>query len=103
MLKPNGWELGKRDPAYPGGQRFLATGASPAYPVGRRYDVDVAVVEGRTAVRVDGVPLTTFVDQERPWTGGAVALYTEDAAVRFADVEVLEVATGTDGRGSAGS
>src|SRR4051794_23738226 len=26
-LKTNGWELGKRDPSYPGGQRFLATGS----------------------------------------------------------------------------
>ena len=24
--KPNGWELGKADPAYPGDQRFLASG-----------------------------------------------------------------------------
>ncbi|MEI2620707.1 MAG: hypothetical protein V9G09_08190 [Candidatus Nanopelagicales bacterium] len=27
--KTNGWELGKRDPDYPGGQRFLATGDDP--------------------------------------------------------------------------
>jgi len=27
MLKENGWELGKEDPAYPGAQRFLATGS----------------------------------------------------------------------------
>ena len=32
VLKPNGWELGKEDPAYPGAQRFLATGApSPRF------------------------------------------------------------------------
>ena len=34
IAKPNGWELGKEDPAYPGAQRFLASGPSPTYPVG---------------------------------------------------------------------
>ncbi len=33
VLKPNGWELGKADPAYPGAQRFLATGSSPSFPL----------------------------------------------------------------------
>src|SRR5687767_2697380 len=28
-FKPNGWELGKVDPAYPGAQRYLATGSTP--------------------------------------------------------------------------
>ena len=32
VAKPNGWELGKEDPAYPGAQRFLATGATPVIP-----------------------------------------------------------------------
>lgn len=32
--KPNGWELGKADPAYAGGQRFLATGDWPQFPLG---------------------------------------------------------------------
>src|SRR3954447_14514552 len=35
VLKPNGWELGKEDPAYPGAQRYLATGGWPRYTVGR--------------------------------------------------------------------
>src|SRR5205085_10706971 len=32
--KTNGWELGKEDPAYPGSQRFLATGSSPTFSIG---------------------------------------------------------------------
>ena len=32
--KPGGWELGKRDPGYPGGQRFLDNGSSPVFPLG---------------------------------------------------------------------
>jgi len=30
-LKPSGWELGKTDPSYPGGQRFLTTGTLPQF------------------------------------------------------------------------
>lgn len=88
ILKPNGWEIGKRDPAYPGGQRFLATGRSPTYPTGQWYDVHVVRVQGRTSLTVDGVPIAVFTDPERPYQGGRVALYTEDAAVRFQGVEV---------------
>ncbi len=88
VLKPNGWEIGKRDPAYPGGQRFLATGKSPTYPTGQWYDVRVVRVQGRTSLTVDGVPIAVFVDTERPYQGGRVALYTEDAAVRFRAIEV---------------
>ena len=88
VLKPNGWELGKEDPAYPGAQRFLATGSSPTFPVGRWNSVRVRQVGNTMAVDVDGVPLASFVDNERPYTGGAIALYSEDAEVRFDDVVV---------------
>ena len=90
-LKPNGWELGKEDPAYPGSQRFLATGEAPAFPVGRTYDVRVTQNDGVTSVRVDGRLLTEFTDTERPYRAGRVGLYSEDAAVLFDDVEVTPV------------
>lgn len=86
ILKPNGWEVGKRDPAYPGGQRFLATGTSPLYPMGPWYHVVIERASGRTSLSADGVTLTTFVDRERPYTRGRIGFYTEDAAVRFSDV-----------------
>ncbi|QXJ23776.1 DUF1080 domain-containing protein [Actinomadura graeca] len=86
-LKPTGWELGKRDPAYPGGQRFLATGR-PAFAVGRWYEVGVSHRGAAMTVRVDGRELTTFTDTERPYTEGAVGLYTEDAEVEFRDISV---------------
>lgn len=82
--KPNGWELGKRDPAYPGGQRFLATGHDVRFPIGRWYDVRVEGDGATVRVWVDGTLLTTFTDHERPYASGRVALYSEDAAVRFA-------------------
>lgn len=81
IAKPNGWELGKRDPAYPGGQRFLATGSERRFPVGQWYDVDVAQRGATITVSVDGRTLVMFEDRERPYTAGAVGLYSEDAAV----------------------
>jgi hypothetical protein len=82
ILKPNGWELGKEDPAYPGAQRFLATGERQ-FPIGEVYDIRIRQVDNRIAVWVDGSELVTFVDQERPYTGGALGLYTEDATASF--------------------
>ena len=81
-LKPNGWELGKRDPAYPGGQRFLATGRT-AYPTGTWYEVRVEQRGAVLSVSVGGRPLVTFTDAERPYRRGRVGAYTEDATVKF--------------------
>lgn len=86
-LKPNGWELGKRDPSYPGGQRFLATGEN-AYPIGFWYSVEIEQRGATQTARVDGRRLTTFTDRERPYLGGSVGLYTEDAEAEFTDVTI---------------
>jgi hypothetical protein len=80
-LKPNGWELGKEDPAYPGAQRFLATGSTPRYPVGPWHDVEVRQTGDTISVRVDGQPLTTARDRQAPYRGGRAGFYTEDADV----------------------
>jgi hypothetical protein len=88
ILKPNGWELGKEDPAYPGSQRFLATGSSPTFAIGVWRNVGVRQVENAIAVTVDGVPLVTFTDQERPYVSGKLGLYTEDAESHYDDVIV---------------
>jgi hypothetical protein len=87
ILKPNGWELGKADHAYPGAQRFLATG-SKAFPVGPLYDVHVRQVGNVLTAWADGQLLTTFTDNERPYRSGAVALYNEDAEVHFENVRI---------------
>jgi hypothetical protein len=86
--KPNGWELGKRDPAYPGGQRFLATGSASQYPVGRWHAVSVAQHDSTMTVQVNGVPLVTFTDGERPYVAGRVGLYSEDATVLARDARI---------------
>ncbi|GAA2600414.1 family 16 glycoside hydrolase [Actinomadura fulvescens] len=84
-LKPNGWELGKRDPAYPGGQRFLATGM-PKFSLKRWYDIRVDQKGPTMTVRTGDRTLTTFTDTERPYTRGSVGLYTEDAEVEFRNI-----------------
>lgn len=102
-LKPNGWELGKLDQSvFPGGQRFLATGSLPAFPVGSTWrDVTVEQRGAQITVSVGGSVLTTYTDGpgssgspawgtagETVFTSGAAALYTEDARVQFDDVSV---------------
>lgn len=86
--KPNGWEVGKRDPAYPGGQRFLATGTEQTFPVGHAYHVQITHRGNVLSVVVDGVTLTTFTDTERPYVAGRIALYSEDAEIKVHQVSV---------------
>ena len=91
--KPNGWELGKEDPAYPGDQRFLATGSSPSFPIKKWYNIKINQVnnlDGSVTIKayVNDVLITTFTDTERPYTSGKIALYNEDAHVHFDDVKV---------------
>lgn len=87
-LKPNGWELGKRDPAYPGGQRFLATGAG-SYGVGAWRNVVITTgAKDEVTVSVNGAQLVRFTDRERPYSSGRIGVYTEDAAVRATNVAV---------------
>jgi Domain of Unknown Function (DUF1080) len=87
LLKPNGWELGKRDPAYPGGQRFLASDNVPIYHLNTWYQVRIVQVATTMKVWVNDLLLASFTDQERPYTSGRVGLYTEDAYAQFADVK----------------
>lgn len=95
-LKTNGWELGKRDPAYPGGQRFLATGSTPAALIGQWQTAKVTrqVNSGSTAatmvVRIGGVKLATFTDTERPYVAGRIGMYSEDATV---DIDRMTLTT----------
>ncbi|MEK6852449.1 MAG: family 16 glycoside hydrolase [Nanoarchaeota archaeon] len=91
IAKPNGWELGKEDPAYPGNQRYLATGSSPKYPIGTQYTIKITQdSSNRIIVFVNGAQIVSFVDTERPYTSGRIGLYDEDAHVHFDDVKVTQ-------------
>lgn len=85
-LKPNGWELGKEDPGYPGGQRYLIAASHPVFPLGRWYTVRVQQHGEDIEVAVDGRRLASFTDTQDPYRSGQVGLYTEDASVTFQPV-----------------
>jgi hypothetical protein len=83
-LKPDGWELGKRDPAYEGGQRFMATG-SRAFPVGAWTSFTVSQRDNHIVVSADGDELASLTDATPPiYTSGKIGLYNEDAVVALA-------------------
>jgi len=84
-LKPAGWEIGKRDPAYPGGQRFLASG-DDAFPLGAWHDFLIVQGDASFAIQLNGVEVASLADSERPLTSGRLGLYTEDAEVELGAV-----------------
>ncbi len=101
--KTNGWEIGKEDPAYPGNQRFLATGSTPKFAVGTAYNVTVQQsgnVINVTVKDVNGNTLLTTsttdtvdsskVNSASPYTSGKIGFYTEDAAVHFDNINVTQ-------------
>jgi hypothetical protein len=90
-LKPTGWELSKQDPRYPGGQRFLASGRTPTFPVGTWHTVGVVQVGGTIEVAADDVQLARYVDRVEPYRSGSLGLYTEDARVHFTGIEITSV------------
>lgn len=87
-LKPNGWELSKQDPAYPGNQRFLTSGHEPKFPINNDYRARIVQTDNTITVFADGEKLGEFTDTETPYSHGAIGLYTEDAKVRFKDLDL---------------
>lgn len=89
-LKPNGWELGKEDPAYSGAQRYLATAATPTFPIGKPYAIQVSQSGATMTVSVNGSKLVSFTDKQRPYLSGSLGLYCEDSHVIFGSIAVSE-------------
>lgn len=85
IVKPNGWELGKKQGSDT--QIFLATGTAPSRPVGSTYQVRIEAQGGRIRVSLDGTPVVDYTDPS-PLLSGSVGLYEEDAKVTFANVSV---------------
>lgn len=84
-LKPNGWEVGRRDPTRPGGQRFVRTGAEPITPMGTTRTVTVDRIGPQTTIRVDGEVLTTYRLKAGERTG-SIGVYSEDAVVDVTEI-----------------
>lgn len=85
-LKTNGWELGKEDPAYPGSQRFLCSGAMPKANLGAFDGIRIQQIESTIKVNVNDREILSFTDRERPYLNGKLGLYSEDAYVQFDDI-----------------
>ena len=87
IAKPNGWELGKRDSQYTGGQRFLATGTNIQTPIGvpRNLSLRIRQVKGAVVivVKINNKTVTRYVDKERPYPAKRMGAYAEDADVLF--------------------
>ncbi len=83
VLKTNGWELGKADPAVPGGQRFLKTGATPIMVIGGVAEFRIRQQGSTMTLSFGGAAVATVTDTARPLLGGKFGFYTEDAEVRF--------------------
>lgn len=85
ILKPNGYELGKKQGSDE--QIFLVTGTSPRLAVGKRTRVQIQASGAQIRVFVGGAKIIDFTDPS-PLHSGAVGLYEEDARVRFESVTV---------------
>lgn len=85
VLKPNGWEVGRRDPSQRGGQRFVADGDLPTTPIGMTRTATVTRTEGTTRIQIDDQHLVTFTlpPNERR---GAIGMYSEDAIVDWTSI-----------------
>jgi hypothetical protein len=81
-LKPAGWEVGKRDPSYPGGQRFLASGED-GFALGTWHEFRIVHEDAVVTVQLNGRVIASIADGERPIRSGRLGLYTEDAEVEL--------------------
>lgn len=86
ILKPNGWELGKKQGS--DRQIFLATGRSPRLALGSANRVRIATDGGHIRVLVDGSRVVDYLDVSPLPAGGSAGLYEEDSRVQFRSVSV---------------
>jgi cellulose synthase/poly-beta-1,6-N-acetylglucosamine synthase-like glycosyltransferase len=90
-LEPAGWELSQQDPAYPGGERFLASGTTPVFRVGITHTVGIVQIGSRMTVSADGRLLVRFADTKQPYLTGAFGFYSEDAQARFDHIRIFRL------------
>jgi cellulose synthase/poly-beta-1,6-N-acetylglucosamine synthase-like glycosyltransferase len=90
-LEPTGWVLSKQDPAYRGGERFLASGRTPVFRLGVPHIVGIVQVGNQITVSADGRLLTHFTDTQRPYLNGEFGFYCEDAQTSFSQIRLLHL------------
>ena len=89
-LEQRGWVLSKQDPAYRGDERFLASGRTPGFPVGRAHRVQITQTGPTITIRANGHLLTQFTDTKRPYLTGSIGLYCEDSLARFEAIHIRQ-------------
>jgi len=87
-LEQRGWLLSKQDPKYPGGERFLASGELPRFPLGITHRVRIVQIGNRITVSADGHVLSQFTDTRHPYLTGAFGVYSEDAVASFGHIRL---------------
>jgi hypothetical protein len=80
--------LSKQDPAYRGGERFLASAPDPRFPVGVTHTVGIVQSGNQITVSADGHLLTQFTDTQHPYMSGAFGVYSEDSVARFSRIQL---------------
>lgn len=88
ILKPNGYELGKKHGS--DDQIFLVTGETPKLRLNQNYRLKVVAKGATIKVFVDDVKIIDFKDSQ-PILSGAVGLYEEDAHVYFDNILVTKL------------
>jgi hypothetical protein len=90
-LEPTGWELSQENPAYPGGERFLASGRAPVFRLGVTHTVGIVQIGNRMTVSADGRLLARFTDSQLAYMTGAFGFYSEDAQARFDHIRLYQL------------
>jgi hypothetical protein len=95
-LKPNGFELGKKDcnscvdPT--DGQIILYTAALPTLKISQWSQWTIEAVDNNIIVSIDGNKIITFKDKNmsKELNNGEIAMYSEDAKVSFDNFYLLQ-------------
>jgi len=96
-LKPNGFELGKKDcnscvdPT--DGQIILYTAALPTLKIRQWSQWTIEAVDNNIIVSIDGNKIITFKDKNmsKELNNGEIAMYTEDAKVSFDNMYISQL------------
>ena len=90
--RANGWELGKRDPAYKGGQRFIASG-NESWPLADAKEFSISKHGNTVEIKINGKVVTTITDDSDAYSGnGRVGIYSEDARVHADNISLSKQA-----------
>lgn len=96
-LKPNGFELGKKDcnscvdPI--DGQNILYTAELPTLKISQWSQWTIEAVDNNIIVSIDGNKIITFKDKNmrNELNNGEIAMYTEDAKVSFDNMYITQL------------